>query len=113
MRIDRRSADGLRVRKEWWFVASYHPAALATLLLPAEPRRGLRRTPGGDAYSINTVAAKKNADDSVVIQFAGCDGKIPNRLPIVSGWNYKVRLYRPRAETLSGTWTFPQAKPVS
>jgi hypothetical protein len=31
----------------------------------------------------------------------------PNCVPIVKGWNYTVRLYRPRAEILNGTWTFP------
>ena len=41
----------------------------------------------------------------------GCDGKIPNCLPIVQGWNYMVRLYRPRAEILSGKWKFPEARP--
>ena len=34
------------------------------------------------------------------MQFGGCDGKIPNCIPIVEGWNYTVRLYRPRAEIL-------------
>ena len=47
------------------------------------------------------------------IQFGGCDGKIPNCLPIVNGWNYIVRLYRPRAEILNGTWKFPEAQPVN
>jgi hypothetical protein len=28
------------------------------------------------------------------------------------GWNYLVRLYRPRAEILTGTWKFPEAQPV-
>jgi hypothetical protein len=28
------------------------------------------------------------------------------------GWNYTVRLYRPRPEILHGTWTFPQAQPA-
>jgi len=28
------------------------------------------------------------------------------------GWNYLVRLYRPRQEILDGTWKFPQARPV-
>jgi hypothetical protein len=27
------------------------------------------------------------------------------------GWNYMVRLDRPRAEILNGTWKFPEAKP--
>jgi len=28
------------------------------------------------------------------------------------GWNYMVRLYRPRREILSGAWKFPEAQPV-
>ena len=66
-----------------------------------------------DAYSLNSITAKKNADGSVAIQFGGCDGKIPNCLPIMRGWNYMVRLYRPRAEILNGTWKFPEAQPVN
>ena len=65
-----------------------------------------------DAYTLNNITAKRAADDSVVIQFGGCDGKIPNCLPIMKGWNYMVRLYRPRAEILNGKWTFPHAEPV-
>ena len=30
----------------------------------------------------------------------------------MSGWNYTVRLYRPRAEILNGKWTFPEPQPV-
>jgi hypothetical protein len=30
----------------------------------------------------------------------------------VKGWNYLVRLYRPRAEILDGSWKFPEAQPV-
>ena len=66
-----------------------------------------------NAYSFNSVTAKKNADGSVIIQFGGCDGKIPNCLPIMKGWNYMVRLYRPRAEILNGTWKFPEAQAVN
>jgi hypothetical protein len=66
-----------------------------------------------DAYSFNNITAKKDADGSVTIQFGGCDGKVPNCLPIMPGWNYTVRLYRPRPEILSGEWKFPEAKPVS
>jgi hypothetical protein len=29
------------------------------------------------------------------------------------GWNYTVRLYRPRAEILNGTWKFPEAQAAS
>jgi hypothetical protein len=65
-----------------------------------------------NAYTLNNLTAKKEADGSVVIQFGGCDGKTPNCLPIMPGWNYMVRLYRPRAEILNGKWAFPQAQPV-
>ena len=51
-------------------------------------------------------------DGSVPVQFGGCDGKIDNCLPTPPGWNYLVRLYRPRAEVLDGRWTFPEAKPI-
>ncbi|MGX5817070.1 DUF1254 domain-containing protein [Chitinophaga lutea] len=63
-------------------------------------------------YSLNSVTAKKNTDGSVTVQFGGCDGKIPNCIPIVEGWNYCVRLYLPREEILSGAWKFPEAQPV-
>ena len=66
-----------------------------------------------NAYSLNNITAKKNADGSITIQFGGCDGKIPNCIPIMKGWNYLVRLYRPHAEILRGTWKFPEAQPVN
>ena len=65
-----------------------------------------------DAYSLNNITAKKSADGSIAIQFGGCDGKIPNCLPIMKGWNYTVRLYRPRAEILNGKWKFPEPQPA-
>ena len=63
-----------------------------------------------NAYSLNNITAKKAADGSVAVQFGGCDGKIENCLPIMKGWNYTVRLYRPRAEILDGSWKFPEAR---
>ena len=63
-----------------------------------------------NAYSLNNITARKGADGSVAIQFGGCDGKIENCLPIMKGWNYTVRLYRPRAEILNGAWKFPEAQ---
>jgi hypothetical protein len=66
-----------------------------------------------NAYTLNNITAKKNADNSISIQFGGCDGNIPNCLPIMDGWNYTVRLYRPRAEILSGKWTFPEPQAVN
>ncbi|MGO4810743.1 DUF1254 domain-containing protein [Cupriavidus sp. 2MCAB6] len=65
------------------------------------------------AYTINNLTAKKGSDGSIPIQFGGCDTQVPNCVPIVAGWNYTVRLYRPRAEILSGAWTFPEPRPVN
>jgi hypothetical protein len=63
-----------------------------------------------NSYSINNITARKEADGSVVIQFGGCDAAVPNCLPIMPGWNYMVRLYRPRKEILNGSWKFPEAR---
>jgi len=65
-----------------------------------------------DAYSLNSLTAKANTDGSVTVQFGGCVAETPNCLPIMPGWNYTVRLYRPRREILDGSWKFPQAQPV-
>jgi hypothetical protein len=64
-----------------------------------------------DAYTLNNITAKKDPDGSVTIQFGGCGGKTPNCLPIMKGWNYVVRLYRPHAEILDGKWRFPEPQP--
>jgi hypothetical protein len=64
------------------------------------------------AYSLNNITAKKDPDGAVTIQFGGCDGKIVNCLPIMPGWNYTVRLYRPRTEVLNGKWHFPEPQPL-
>ena len=65
------------------------------------------------AYSLNNLSAKPNADGSVTIQFGGCQKSTPNCLPITKGWNYTVRLYRPRKQIIDGSWKFPQAQPVN
>jgi len=65
-----------------------------------------------NAYTVNNVTAKPNADGSVTIHFGG-DERAANFLPIVPGWNYTVRMYRPRKEILDGAWTFPEARPVN
>jgi hypothetical protein len=65
------------------------------------------------AYSLNNITAKKAADGSVAVQFGGCDGKVDNCLPIMPGWNYTVRLYRPRPEIMNGSWKFPEPQAVN
>ena len=53
------------------------------------------------------ITATPNDDGSVTVHFGGCGDGRPNCLPIMDGWNYVVRLYRPRPEILDGTWNFP------
>jgi len=65
-----------------------------------------------NAYTINNLTAQKSADGAIAIQFGGCDGTVLNCLPVVKGWNYTVRLYRPRAEILNGKWKLPGPQPV-
>ncbi len=62
------------------------------------------------AYSLNNLTAKPDATGAVIIQFGGCEKTTTNCLPIVKGWNYTVRLYRPRKEILDGSWNLPEAK---
>jgi len=60
------------------------------------------------AYSVNNITARPNDDGSITVHFGGCGDDRANCLPITDGWNYIVRLYRPRAEILDGSWTFPR-----
>jgi len=64
-----------------------------------------------DAYSVNSVTGQRRRDGSILIRFGDCTTE-PNCLPVTAGWNYMVRLYRPRQEILDGSWTFPVAEPV-
>ncbi len=64
-----------------------------------------------NAYSINNMTGKKDADGSITIHFGG-DPKQSNYLPIMDGWNYLIRLYQPQKGILDGTWKFPGAQPV-
>jgi hypothetical protein len=62
--------------------------------------------------SVNSVTAAADADGSVTVHFGGCGDGRGNCLPIMDGWNYIVRLYRPRAAILDGSWTFPSPEPA-
>lgn len=65
-----------------------------------------------DSFSINSVTAKRNADGSVTVNFGPSRDGQDNFLYVMDGWNYTVRLYRPRQEVQQGKWTFPVPEPV-
>ena len=60
---------------------------------------------GGAAVSLNSVTGQRDDDGAITVRFGTDAG--PNTLGIMDGWNYAVRLYRPRPEVLDGSWTFP------
>ena len=64
-----------------------------------------------NAYSINNITGVQNKDGSYTIHFGG-DPNSVNYLPITEGWNYVVRLYRPRKEIIDGEWVFPEVEKI-
>lgn len=66
-----------------------------------------------DRYTLNNLTAERSADGSIRIRFGGCDAGQPNCIPIMPGWNYMVRLYRPRPEILEGRFVFPSARALA
>jgi hypothetical protein len=63
-----------------------------------------------DLYTVNSVTGEPNADGSITVHLvASAAGDIPpNAIVTPPGWNYLIRLYRPRAEILNGEWTPPK-----
>ena len=59
------------------------------------------------AYTVNNITGVRDDDGSVTVRFGDWPEGTPNAIPITEGWNYLVRLYRPRAEVLDGSWSFP------
>jgi hypothetical protein len=74
--------------------------------------KGFMRRNDLNAYSFNDRTAKRDPDGGWTIRFGG-DPAAQNVLPITPGWNYIVRLYRPRKALLDGSWTFPVEAPAT
>lgn len=62
-----------------------------------------------DRYTLNSVTAVPDADGSVTVQFVTGEPEGANAIPVPAqpGWNYLVRLYRPRSVFFDGTWKLP------
>ncbi len=66
-----------------------------------------------DSYSINNLTAVADEDGSVTINLAPDGEGLSNHLYVMDGWNYGLRLYRPRPSVLDGTWIPPRPQPVN
>lgn len=69
-------------------------------------------------YTLNSITAVREdggLDGPVVVRFVADDSVSgPNTLPVPGeGWNFLVRIYRPRPEVLDGRWSLPPLEPVS
>lgn len=58
--------------------------------------------------SINSLTAKPDEDGGVTIRFGLQLDGVANALMIMPGWNYVLRLYRPRPTILDGSWRAPE-----
>ena len=65
-----------------------------------------------DAYSINNLTGQASDDGSIIVNFGGCQDQRANCLPLTEGWNYVIRMYRPKVEVLDASWVFPEAQKI-
>ncbi|BDZ64208.1 hypothetical protein GCM10025877_11460 [Agromyces mangrovi Wang et al. 2018] len=65
-------------------------------------------------YTVNSVTGVPDDDGAITVHFVHDDAvrDLPNAIPIPEGWNFIVRLYRPRPEYFDGAWTLPDLTPV-
>ncbi|MGN8553236.1 UNVERIFIED_CONTAM: DUF1214 domain-containing protein [Microbacterium sp. SLM126] len=59
-------------------------------------------------YTVNSVTGVRDEDGTITVHFTPAgEATLPNSIPVPEGWNYLVRLYRPRPEFLDGSWQVP------
>jgi hypothetical protein len=75
--------------------------------------RGFFEPNDKNRYTVNSVTGEPDVDGSITVRLvASADGDLPaNAIVTPPGWNYLIRLYRPRAEILNGEWTPPTLAP--
>jgi hypothetical protein len=75
--------------------------------------RGFFEKNDRNAYNVNSVTGARNDDGSMTIHLGGCEDDRMNCLPLMEGWNYVVRMYRPEPEIIDGSWSFPAVIPAN
>jgi hypothetical protein len=53
------------------------------------------------------------SDGTVVLNLSSERDGLVNHLYVMDGWNYALRLYKPRQAVIDKTWTPPVPTPVS
>jgi hypothetical protein len=74
--------------------------------------RGFMPQGARGAVSLNNVSSRRAADGSVTLQVGACTDAVPNCLAMPEGWGAVLRLYRPRAAILDGSWRAPALEPM-
>ncbi|MEA1261753.1 DUF1214 domain-containing protein [Microbacterium sp. STF-2] len=62
--------------------------------------------------SINSLTATADDDGGITIHFGAHPAGLTNALVVMPGWNYTLRLYRPRLSVLDGTWVAPRPETI-
>ncbi len=66
-----------------------------------------------NSYNKNGVTSEVEEDGSIVLNLSPDGEGLKNHLYVMDGWNYALRLYRPRATVVDKTWTPPDPQPVA
>ena len=56
--------------------------------------------------NVNSVFAVKGDDGTTTIHLGDWGDDVPNRVDLPEGWNFLIRLYRPRLDELAN-WSVP------
>jgi len=65
-----------------------------------------------DSYNLNSTTAQAAPDGSVTLNLSPDGEGLTNHLYVMDGWNYALRLYKPRPVVLVKTWTPPTPQAV-
>jgi len=66
-----------------------------------------------NSYGLNSVTASSDEDGKVTLNLSPEQDDLTNHVYIMDGWNYVLRLYRPKASVLDKTWTPPSPEPIT
>lgn len=65
-----------------------------------------------DSYNLNSITAQADPDGSVTLNLTPQGEGLTNHIYVMDGWNYALRLYKPRPEAIDKTWTPPTPQAV-